>query len=215
VWRLQGAGAPTLLVLLEVEDSDGQPGTTQLRLHAFDEAGTLLGVSEFTTGHRNYMSGFELKSLSVSRYPVLVISTGLGPGPGANLRGPNPRHQFYALLHHQWKLIRLEAEGELISASYHVKHFRCGPEVRPVDLAEVEKGIQSPDPSEVLAMLTWLGGFHQAPPAGEESPPYEDAKDVGMHIKAIHESRMRKLLEELAKSSHPWIRESAHFVLKK
>ena len=215
VWRLEGQAVPARLVLFEVDPTVDHPGSTRIRLHTFDERGTLLSMTAFTTGHRTYMRGFELKRIPVSSYPVLEISTGLGPGPGANLGGPNPSRQVYALVDDQWRLLRLEADGQVIAASYYVKHFRAGSDLRPRDLPEVENALQSSDPGVVLTMLTWLGGFHQAPPPGEDSRQYEDAKDVAFHREAMQSPKIRERLQELAESETLWVREGAKLILER
>ena len=209
VWTLQGNGQPTRVVLFEVQDTGSHPGSTGFRLTTFTEAGGFLKTSLFTTGHRTYMRAFDLKKVPVSKYPVLEVDTGLGPGPGANLGGHNPSRQVYALIDESWWLIRVEDDGQASAPTYSIRHFRCGPELQPTDVSSVENALDSPNSSEVLAILVWLGAFHKAAPAGEASPQYEDAQSAAFHREVRQHPSVIKRVEELKKSSDPWIRDAA------
>ncbi len=73
VWRLQADNHPDRVVIFEVNETGGHPGSTRFRLTTFSKEGRRCNTTEFTTGHRNYMGGFELRKVPVSAYPVLEV----------------------------------------------------------------------------------------------------------------------------------------------
>jgi hypothetical protein len=143
------------------------------------------------------MSGFELKTLRVSRYPTLHVLTGLGS------------RQVYALVADQWLLIRVEEDGQAISDPNSV--FRCGPELRPESIEIVLQALNSSDPSEVLAMLCWLGGFTRE----VSNPRNKAASTAAFYSEALRNPFVSKRLEELKESQDRWTRDGAALVLKR
>lgn len=213
LWRLEGRGQPVRWVLFEGDPFVSHPGSTWMRFQVLDKAGRYIRSTEFSTGHRTYLRRFALKPSAVSPYPLLELETGLGPGPGANLFGPNPSRQLYALVGDDWRLIRMESDGKIMAPAYHVKHFLCGPRMRPSGVPDVERALDSPDRGEVLAMLVWLGAHHAPPPADDKSPQYEEEAEVHRHEEALRSGVIRIRLERLVADPDPWVREQAAEVL--
>ncbi len=206
IWRFEASNGPVHWVLIEVNRTNIHPGSDEIRLHTLNEETHSITVTEFTTGHRRYIAGFDLKTLPLSETPALEIRTDAGS---------NPSRQFYALVGEDWRLIRMErGDGAIARPQYDIKHFRCGPELHPPDLLAVEQALGSPNPSEQLATLVWLTGFHKPPAPSEVSPQYQTAADVVFVNQARAHPSVRARLEALSKSPEPWIAESAALALQ-
>jgi len=121
VWEFPNKGQPAL-VLFEVDNTGPHPGSTGVRINVFEKAKNVRSESVFWTGHRCYMHAVSLDKQADDQDPLIVLETGLGPGPG-----PNVQKQIYARVGNRFDLIRLEdSEGKATRNNYYVNHFACG-----------------------------------------------------------------------------------------
>jgi hypothetical protein len=210
VWAFGREGGPTLAVLFEVNNSWPHPGSTDIRITAFDEGGRVAAEAAFTTGHRSYLRGAGLEQRGEGQYPLVALDSGPGPGPG-----PPPRKQLYALVGTRFDLVRLEGTGgEAALNDYGVRHFACGP-APPAQAAESwEADLLCGDRFRALRALAWLGGSHREPKAGEvPEPQYESAAEFGLTRAVRGRPKVVARLKELCGSGDRWLREAALLAL--
>ena len=205
VWEFPNKGNPHLM-LFEVDNTGPHPGSTGIRITTFDKAGNYRSEFKFWTGHRCYMRTVQLEELPDSQDPLIVLETGLGPGPG-----PNVWKQIYAHIGNRFDLIRLEdADGKATRNSYYVNHFACGPSLPEQTLEQWEADISSGDRARVLRALVWLGGVHwEGPPAEQSSPQYEPTERFELVRRIRGSEKVADILISLATSEDRWIREAA------
>jgi hypothetical protein len=82
IWAFKSEVGPLLTVLFEVNNSWPHPGSTDIRVTAFDAAGRVAAEAAFTTGHRSYLRGAGLERGDEGQYPLIALESGPGPGPG-------------------------------------------------------------------------------------------------------------------------------------
>jgi hypothetical protein len=122
LWDFPNQGRPAL-VLFEVDNTGLYPGSTGIRINVFEKTRTPRSEVEFWTGHRCYLQAVSLQKQANGQDPLIVLETGLGPGPG-----PNVHKQLYAHIGNRFDLVRLEnADGKATRNLYYVNHFACGP----------------------------------------------------------------------------------------
>jgi hypothetical protein len=205
VWEFPNKGQPAL-VLFEVDNTGPHPGSTGIRINVFDKAKNARTESVFWTGHRCYMRAVTLEKQKDNQNPLIVLETGLGPGPG-----PNVPKQIYARVGQRFDLIRLEdSEGKATRNSYYVNHFACGPQAPKQTEAEWEADVLSADRNRVLRSLIWLGGRHwEGKPPDESEKQHEPAEQIKLVRSVRANKKVADRLRELVASEDRWLREAA------
>ncbi len=168
VWDFGAKGQPPLYLLFEagkkmrfargneVVHEHPHPSATPISMTLLDDAGKVISETHLTTGWRCYLSAAKLHPVTDNGYPLVLLETELGGGPG-----PDIRRQYYAWLGERFDVVRLEnTAGKATRNHYYVKHFRSGPRVAQLTEAEWEADLMSPDRARMLRAMTWLGGFH-------------------------------------------------------
>lgn len=210
VWDVRQPDDTALVVLLEKIPYVPHPGSTPVRMTAFDKFGMVVTETKFTTGHRCYLRDAAWEQ-SVDGIPLFVLHTRLGGGPG-----PDVGRQVYALVGGRFDLVRLEdSDGAVTRNRYYVRHFTCGPDTGGRTAAEWEADLFSNDRLRVLRALVWLGGWHwDHHPDDKPESQHEDFAEVRM----VRELRAKRAiidrLAELCKSDDPWIRDAAELARK-
>jgi hypothetical protein len=219
VWDFAGKGDPPLCLLFEagkkMKLGEGDkarwvhpyPSTTSVSLTLLDESGKVVAETGLATGWRCYLKDAKLQPAGDKDYPLVVLETELGTGPG-----PDIKRQHYARLGQRFDLVRLENEaGKATRNQYYVKRFRCGPRVPELTEAEWEADLMSSERARVLRALVWLGGFHWDFHAEEwkDKKQYEDADQVKLWRKIRSQDKVIARVQELAKSEDVWLREAA------
>lgn len=103
-------------------------------------------------------------------------------------------------------LVRLESEsGAVRRNAYAYPNHTIGPEVPDRWLTEWERVFESGSPGELLAALTWLGGFHVKEGERERGLSLESVEAVQLVERARASPRVRKRLDELEATADGWI----------
>jgi hypothetical protein len=212
IWELRKSGAeqPTFL-LFEVDNTYPHPGSTVIRMTAFDDAAKELWETSFDTGHRCYLRDIELHYQMNDQFPLIVLETGHGGGPG-----PGFRKQYYAIIDDRVDLVRLEGYDGIATRNLsYIPHFECGPHIPKQTQQEWETELLSDDNRRILRALTWLGSVHWNLKANDQPDNQrEDFDDVRLIHKLRASEKVIARLDELAKTKDPWVREAAELALK-
>jgi hypothetical protein len=204
IWDFHKRGERAHYALLEVRGSP-LPGTTTIRVTLLSDAGKVVSESIFTTGYRCYAAEARLVKPDAQSYPVLVLETGPGGGPGAAFR------QYYAWVDDRFDLIRLEyLDGEAARNAYYQRDNQCGPEIVRRTVQEWQAELASNDPLRLLRALVWVGGIHLGVKPGElPNDQAEEAHDI-LLVRAVRgRGGVVSRLKELAESKVRWVREAA------
>jgi hypothetical protein len=203
-------GGDSAALLFDVNNTLPHPGCTLIRLTLFDASGKVLSEMEFGTGHRCYLYSAALKQLGKDEYPVLLLKTEIGAGPG-----PDIAKQYYARIGGRFDLVRLEGSGGKATRNdYYGKGFACGPAVPKQTEAQWEADLLSPKRMRVLRALVWLGGAHSNAKPGEKlGRQAEDLEQVQLVRRTREREKVVIRLRELSKSADQWLREGAKLAL--
>ncbi|HEY8503934.1 MAG TPA: hypothetical protein VIL46_05090 [Gemmataceae bacterium] len=202
------------LLLFEADKISPHPGRTRITLTVLNDSGKVVSETDLTTGWRCYLRDAKLQAAAGGGYPLVVLETGLGSGPG-----PNVGEQYYAWIGQRFELVRLEdSDGKATRNRYHINHFRCGPTVPELTEAEWVADLASPDRLRVLRALVWLGGVHWDLQSDEDfnrryegfnQKQFEDFDQVRLVRKVRANEKVIARLEDLAKGDDRWLREAA------
>jgi len=99
-WAFGREGQPAGLLVLDVQAGKEKPGTTKLRLTAFDEGGGVRARADFTTGHRRYFTSARLQPSADGAEPAVVIEFQVNIGPFFGT-------YYYALIGDRFDLVRV------------------------------------------------------------------------------------------------------------
>lgn len=180
------------------------PGNSWLRVHVFDNAGTLLNEQKFNAGYRVVLNTIQVRRMEVLNLETLVIQ-------GEYVLAGHLLREYYVLSGNQIALVYLEGDGFLDTNNYANPHMTVGPQIqRSVD--EWEKALNSADDVDVLTALLWLGGVHwNGLPA-----PYDVDKDEAEKVSILSSREpVRKRLFELSQSKNYWIKAAAQPIISK
>jgi hypothetical protein len=183
------------------------PSATPVSLTLLDGSGKVVSETDLTTGWRCYLKGAKLQPAGDKHYPLVVLETELGSGPG-----PDIKRQHYAWLGQRFDLVRLEnGAGKATRNRYYVNHFRSGCKVAELAEAEWEAELMSPERARVLRALVWLGGFHWDLHAEEweNKQQFEDVDQVKLWRKVRAREKVIARVRELVKDEDVWLREAA------
>jgi hypothetical protein len=183
------------------------PSATRVYMTLLDGSGKVVSQTGLTTGWRCYLRDARLQPIGDGDYPLVVLETELGGGPG-----PDVGRQYYAWVGQQnFDLVRLEdTRGGATRNRHYIEHFRCGPEIAWQTVEEWEADVCSADRWRVLRALVWLGGFHwDLKPNGTDVRQYEDADQVHVLRKVRAREKVIARLRDLVESDDPWLREAA------
>jgi hypothetical protein len=211
VWEFQKAGEAPLHVLFEVNNSWPHPGSTGIRLTVFDRFGKMLSETSFDTGHRCYMRSAKLEEQTDGQYPIVMLKTGPGGGPG-----PNTYKQYLACVGDRFDLIRLEnSEGKATRNDYAVRHFTSGPTIPVQTEGEWLSDLLSSDRLKILRALVWLGGTHCDLKAGDAPGNQEEGAEAVQLVRKVRENKMViGRLKALAEMEDLWIKDAARLALE-
>ena len=180
------------------------PGSSGLRIDVFTLEGKLLNSSEFDSGWRISLESMEFKQINGLRGDVLEVKS----LPFIN--GQNIGRQYYSLVDERLLLIRLEdTEGQLIRNYYTAPNHTIGLTHLGWSMNEWEGKLNSNDVAEVLAALTWIGGDHLSPEAGDPGYVHEEMADARMAADLKASETVKTIVKGLMKSDHAWIRKAA------
>ena len=186
------------------------PGSTNIRLTAFDHAGVVFGRSEFTTSYRCYLSHAQLRRIDGVENPVVVIHT-------PPILGPDFARQFYALIGDRFDLVRLEGNaGAATRNNYSLTDSRCGPLPPRQSAEQWEADCMSGERARVLRALVWLGGHHLLHlTSGQvyDSHTMEDLWEAELSRRVRERPLVAARLRELAARGDVWEREAAMLAL--
>jgi len=213
VWEFPAQGRESSYVLFEADTSGPHPGSTPVRLTLFSAAGRVLSETQFTTAHRCYLRDVALSGRLSEGYPVIVLKTGSGPGPG-----PDIGKQYYARIGDRFDLVRLEAGDRAARRNRnYITHFTAGPAVPVLTEDEWEAELRSDDRFRVLRALVWLGGAHynykpdEVPDPGDEQ--HEDLGQVLVVRSVRQNAAVVARLQELAAGTDLWQAEAAKLAM--
>ncbi len=175
MWEFQKKDKDAIYVLFEAQRTISHPGSTHILITTVDKAGKVLSETTLSTGHRCYLHGAKLEKWDDGEYPMLKLETGLGGGPG-----PNIRTQYYAYVGGQFTVVRLEdSNGNVSRNKYYIRHFTCGPAIPAQTEAQWEADLLSDDRMKELRALVWLGGAHLVVrPVSDNPEQYEDSREI-------------------------------------
>ena len=125
IWKVYAQKNTLRYVIVDAEQLQRIPGASRACISLFDEAGILVGSSEFSTGWRIDIKGMVKMQDSIIGVPVIIIST----RPFIN--GRDIARQYYALFNDNAVLVRLEnSDGSITRNRYttsnHCKGKVCG-----------------------------------------------------------------------------------------
>lgn len=212
VWDFSTEGRPTGYLLFQADTTgkfEMHPGYTGITLTVMDHDGKPVCETYLSTGWRCYLRGAKLDSEIEGGRPLVVLTTGLGGGPG-----PDVRTQYYALIGERFELVRLEdSDGNATRNRYYVKHFRCGPPLAERTEAEWVADLTSADRYRVLMALTWLGGthwdLHLNDGVAADDRQVEDVAHVHLVRRVRAHPKVILLLRDMVRSDNPWLRQAA------
>ena len=182
------------------------PSYTPISITVLDEGWEVVSETHLTTGWRCYLRAINLQSV-VDDYPLVVLETELGSGPG-----PDIRRQYFAWIGQRFDLVRLEdSDGNATRNRYHIKHFRSGPKVVDLTEPEWEAELLSTNRARVLRALTWLGGIHWDLKFehGGNTQQWEDPIQVQLWRAVRGRQKVATRIKELLKSDDRWLHEAA------
>jgi hypothetical protein len=212
--------SPTLLIM---------PGQQWHRLHLFDEAGSLRGSSDFSSGWRTYVNEVQITARGGVKAPLLKMSVSGYPQRAAA--------EYYALLGDRAVLVRLEGrDGKPVRNAYGCPYPSTGPPAPRRTAEEWARALASADAVEVLQALTWVGGRHESLEDLKEEqeqerrmleayhdPPESSsatldrcpgaADDAVLYEAVRAREDVRLWLGELSKSKDAWVRQAAELAL--
>lgn len=209
LWDFRKKEGPPLYLLLEA-DQGPHPGYTRIRLTLLDEFGSVTSETTFGTGWRFYLRDAVLMPGTKEQFPILVLETGNGAGPG-----PNVSKQYYAWIEKRFDLIRLEdSAGNATRNRYYLKHFQCGPAIAQQPKLMWESDLVSGDRLKLLRGLTWLGGSHWDLHADDkEDRQFEEFNNIRNVRNVRARTKVIARLKVLANSKDKWLREAAALAL--
>jgi hypothetical protein len=200
----------TALLIIEANQHLPHPGTTPVRITVLKAGGQPVQETTFSTGHRCYLKGISVENGVDAEHPVIVLNTGLGPGPG-----PNICKQYYTQIDDRFDLIRLERSGGAVGKNdYSHSHFQSGPAIPRQTAAEWEADLAGTDRFRVLRALVWLGGSHSEFMKENPRPPSaEPADELALFLETRSRDKVLQSLRELVNSKDAWVAEAAKFAL--
>jgi hypothetical protein len=206
VWDYKAKGQLSRYLVLEADKFLSHPGRTRINLTVLEDSGKVVSETYLSTGWRCYLQKAALEPIIEGEYPLVVLYTGLGGGPG-----PDVQQQYYAWTGNRFDLVRLEdSEGQATRNRYFIKHFRCGPAVSARAEAEWVADLTSADQLRVLRALVWLGGIHwDLQPDGTDSRQREEIDQVYLVRRVRAHPKVSALVQDMATSVDPWVRQAA------
>jgi hypothetical protein len=209
VWVYGHDGRQPGFLVFERDTMTPHPGSTFIRLTAYDHAGIAIGRNEFTTGWRCYLDGARVERVAGFEYPLVVITT-------TGFIGPADEQQYYACVGGRFDLVRLRGwEGKTDRNGYWLNHGRRGPVPPCQSAAKWELDLMSGDRARVLRALTWLGGYHLLPlkPGIERRGEMEPEADADLAREVRERPLVKARLKEIADGPDGWEREAAKLAL--
>lgn len=209
LWSYSQQNAPNGWLLLDRDAMRSHPGSTDIRLTAFDNAGSVLARLDFTTGWRCYLNDGRLESIPGFPEQVVVLRTVEGLISETS-------QQFYARFGTRFDVVRLEHEGTAIRNGFWLNHGRRGPLPPSQSAEQWEADLISNDRPRVLRALVWLGGHHLLPlkPTQKWEAQMEDLQEANLSREVRARPKVIARLTELSKSADSWEREGALLALK-
>jgi len=205
VWQIDTRQGEKRFVVFGGQHLCSIPGESHGSIHVFDEHGTLLSASEFSTGWRIDLLSATCTEKNPLDEPMIEVRS------SAVINGRDVRRQFYGFVGDRAATLRLEDSGyHLLRNIYYAPNHTIGPPPPRRTAEEWEAALRSENPCEVLEALVWLGGVHWDLSRKPEPDVYhETAQEAGL-FKAVHEREgVRKRLSELAHSEIEWVRQAA------
>ena len=191
-------------VLVEEQPLVFIPGDSRLQISLFDLDGKLLDSSEFPAGWRIMLSGIKFVHVKDIGGDVLEVES------GASINGADVGRQYYALVGDKMRLIRLEdSKRALRPNTYRSPNHTIGFTEVGRSAADWEKALITKDKSEILATLTWLGGWHLN--VDEAIPDYwhEDLSEARLAKEVRARPAVKAAVKAMKGSPDAWIREAA------
>jgi hypothetical protein len=218
VWDFKKKGQPPLYLLFEAGKQmranvgnqivriHPHPGSTPISLTLLDDSGKVVSETDLTTGWRCYLRQARLEPALEEDYPLVVLETELGSGPG-----PDIGRQYYAWVGQRFDLVRLEDSGGAATRNrYYIKHWRCGHEIAKLTEAEWEADLTSADRVRVLRALVWLGGLHWDLRGNTaDGRSNEDPDQVLLWRDVLARQKVIARILELLNSEDLWLRQAA------
>lgn len=192
-------------VLIEESPLVFIPGDSRLRISLFNPDGELLDSSEFGAGWRIGLT--EIRFIQVKDIRGEVLEVESYPGIG----GADVARQYYALVGDKMRLIRLEdSNGALTPNRYSTPNHNIGLTQTGRSAADWQEALLSNDLAEVLATLTWLGGWHWNIKNGDESAYWHEEPAEARLVEEVRaRPAVRKAVNALKDSDNPWVRDAA------
>jgi hypothetical protein len=206
IWDFSKKGEQSRYLLFEADTFLMHPGRTQINLTVLEDAGKVVSETYLSTGWRCYLQNATLERAIEGEYPLIVLNTGLGPGPG-----PDVGKQYYAWMGARFDLVRLEdSEGKATRNRYYVKHFRSGSAVTARAESEWVADLASADRVRVLRALVWLGGTHwDLQHDGTDASQLEEPDQVHLVLRARANPTVIALLRGMVNSDDRWVSQAA------
>jgi hypothetical protein len=218
-------------LLTTISDSKGQtryalieesplltiPGNSGLSVHVFTQDGSLLRSSVFQTGWRIVVTNIRVIYLAqINRMALEVRSAPV-------INGRDVAKQFYALINDDVLLIRLEDKaGHLIRNAYGAPNHTFGLTITGRSANDWQTALESADPAETLATLTWLSGTHLDPkeplpvaPQGWPEVSHEDISEARLASAVRTREGVQRNLKALLLSQNLWVRQAAKLAEKR
>jgi hypothetical protein len=205
LWKVHGGQGETRLILFQGRNSFVIPGGSGARIFVTDTKGNLLTESNFSTGWRIDIHDARWLEDGGHGFPCLVVSSSPCMGGG------NMDSQYYALLDDTLALVRLEdSTGKIDSADYRYPNHTIGPSVPTRTAEKWEAALHSPEASEVLRTLVWLGGDHLDLPVRDGEHVYVGALENAFLVRTVRaRPSVRTAVETLTRCEDIWVKEAA------
>jgi hypothetical protein len=204
LWRIWRSG--DRLVALWIFDIGLIPSNITATIQVFkdNEALDYIDQQSFQAGYRAFFSNASVEFVAPLGRPLLVLET----LPAVN--GRRIAKQYYSFHGDQIRLVRIEnQQGDLLTNHYHFSNLEIGMAPRATAARQWLRLLESNDESEVLSALVLLGGWHIASEHRRiEGFPYQSIY-VPMLSKLLRDPQIQSQIQNLCKSTHPWIREAA------
>lgn len=205
IWPYGRDDGPSGFLVQDADRWGSHPGSTRIRLTAFDAVGNVRAQAEFTTGWRRYLKEARSVQIGDLREPAVALECieNLGPDTGRD---------YYAMVGNRFDLVRIErSDGTTGRNGYYVYHSARGPLPLVQSAAEWEADLCSDDRPRVLRTLVWLGGHHGPVRTGKEAADrqYESADEVRLVWEVRARAGIIARLRVLVESDDEWVREAA------